>query len=70
MLEIGPQELSAWLDAHWRVAAWLAATIIGATGVAMAILPRARREDVALWMMGAASDITWAKSFTTLKRPA
>mgnify|MGYP005851515725 CR=1 FL=1 len=66
MLDAGPQQVAAWIAAHWQVAVWLAGALFCATGAALAMLPEAGRQSVSRWMRGEQTDETWATNFTTL----
>ena len=66
MWEAGPQQLADRFAAHWQIAAGLAVTQAGMTGVAISMLPRDWRENVSLWMIGAPLNQSWVTSSTKL----
>ncbi|MDW4499915.1 tetratricopeptide repeat protein [Sulfitobacter sp. D35] len=59
------ESVLSYLEANWGWAAGLAASIMGLTALA-GLLNRQRKDEVALWLMGAHTEAGWAKSFTTL----
>ena len=53
-------------EANWSWAGGLAASMLGLTLLANSLLNPARKDEIALWLMGAQSDETWARTFTSL----
>ena len=51
-------------NSYWT--AQLAAGLVAITLLAGGLLNQARKDEIALWLMGAQSERNWAKSFTTL----
>ena len=59
------ETVRSFLQTNWGWAAGLAASMMGLTALA-GLLNRQRKEEVALWLMGAHTEEGWARSFTTL----
>ena len=59
------ESILSYLESSWGWAAGLAASIMGLTALA-GMLNRQRKDEVALWLMGAQTEEGWAQSFNTL----
>ena len=66
MLTLEFSALNDFLQTNWGWAAGLAASMLGLTALAAGLLNPARKDEIALWLMGAHTDETWARSFTAL----
>ena len=58
--------LEAFVQSNWAWAAGLAASMFALTALADRLLHPARRDEIALWLMGAHSEQNWSRSFVTL----
>lgn len=67
MISIDFNALSAFLQSNWGWVTGLAASIAGVTALAATILNQDRKETIALWLMGAQPEETWARSFTAMR---
>jgi hypothetical protein len=54
------------IRANWSWAAGLSAALLGLTALAAMLLAPARKESLALWLMGAESEESWSRSFCAL----
>jgi len=54
------------LQTNWGWATGLAASMLALTLLAGGLLNPGRKDDIALWLMGAQSEETWARTFATL----
>lgn len=65
-LDMTAADLLAALATPWGRAAAVAGALMGLTMLALGLLPKPQRETIALWLMGAATEVSWHQSFTTL----
>ena len=54
------------IRANWSWAAGLSAALLGLTALAAKLLAPARKESLALWLMGAQGEESWSRSFCAL----
>ena len=54
------------LEANWGWSAQLAASMLAPTALASTLLNPARKEEIALWLMGAQTEQNWSRSFVWL----
>ena len=65
-MTITSETLQTFLETNWGWAAGLAASMLGLTLLARSMLNPARKDEIALWLMGAQSEENWSRSFTSL----
>jgi uncharacterized protein len=58
--------LEAFLQSNWGWAAGLAASMFALTALADRLIHPERRDEIALWLMGAHSEQNWSRSFVAL----
>ena len=65
-MTITSETLQTFLQTNWGWAAGLAASMFGLALLAGSLLNPARKDEIALWLMGAQSEENWSRSFTSL----
>ena len=66
LLDLDAQTFLAFLRAHWLGAVAAASGFAGLTATGLGLLNRARKDEIALWMMGAESEQDWSRSFCAI----
>ena len=66
MITFDYQKLEIFLQTNWGWAAGLAASMFVLTMLAGGLLNPARKDEIALWLMGAQSEENWSRSFVSL----
>ncbi|MEO1479023.1 MAG: tetratricopeptide repeat protein, partial [Bacteroidota bacterium] len=66
MFDFAYQDFEAYLATHWGVALAVAMAMAGLTSGAGSLLHPDRRAAIGLWLAGAESEETWAKTFVSL----
>lgn len=66
MTSLDASTLQAFLQTNWGWAAGLAASMLALTLLAGGLLNQERKDEIALWLMGAQTDETWSRSFVSL----
>ncbi len=66
MASVDFPSLQAFLQTNWGWAAGLAGSMLALTLLAGGLLNQERKDEIALWLMGAQTEENWSKSFTSL----
>lgn len=65
-MTITPDTLQTFLQTNWLWATGLAAAMVGLTLFAAKLLNPARKDEIALWLMGAVPEEDWSRNFVAL----
>lgn len=66
MLEVSNRTIATFLESNWGWAFSLGVAMFGLTLFAGTLLTERRRDEIALWLMGAVGEESWSRSFTSL----